>query len=87
MKIQVIVICAVTPCSVVVGYQHFGRPFCVTLKMETAWFTETMVSYHVATHKTTTSRHYKHILKATTFHNNYKIKKKSRIFTCRGHVT
>jgi len=40
-----------TPCSVVVGYQRFGRICClelhVTLKMEAAWSSETLVSYHI----------------------------------------
>jgi hypothetical protein len=30
MKIQVMVFWAVTPCSDVVGYQHFGGPSCLT---------------------------------------------------------
>jgi hypothetical protein len=37
-------VCVVTSCSVVVGYHHFGGPCC--LKMEAAWTSDTLVSYH-----------------------------------------
>jgi hypothetical protein len=43
VMLQVEVFWAVTPFSVVVGYQRF------TLKMEAAWSTETSVSYHDTT--------------------------------------
>jgi len=47
---QVKVFWVVTPCSVVLGHQHFGGPCCLqfyfTLKMKTAWPSKTMVSYH-----------------------------------------
>jgi hypothetical protein len=50
MKIHVVVFWIVTPCSVVVGYQSFRGSCCVrfhvTLKMEAALTSETMVSYH-----------------------------------------
>jgi len=42
---QVEVFWVVTPCSVVVGYQHFGGQ-CYTLKMATALTSETLMSYH-----------------------------------------
>jgi hypothetical protein len=48
VKIQVKVFCVVTPCSVVVGYQRFRDPYCLslpfTLKMEAAWTSETPVA-------------------------------------------
>jgi len=34
MMIRVDVFCFVTYCSVVVGYQRFGRPFCLHLRGE-----------------------------------------------------
>jgi len=37
MKIQVVVLRAVTPCSDVVGYQCFGGPCSASLKMEVPW--------------------------------------------------
>jgi hypothetical protein len=34
VKIQVDVVCVVTPCSVAVGYQRFGEPCCFHLQGE-----------------------------------------------------
>jgi len=36
----------VTPCNVVVGHQGFRAPCCLHLQGETAWTSETFVSYH-----------------------------------------
>jgi hypothetical protein len=50
VKIQFKVFWVVMPCSVVVGYECFGGPCQIylhfTLKMEAAWFSKTLVSYH-----------------------------------------
>jgi hypothetical protein len=50
---QVEIFWIVTPCSVVVKYQRFGRPYClhvhITLKMGAARPSETLVSYHKTT--------------------------------------
>jgi hypothetical protein len=32
VKIQIVVFCVVTPCSVAVGYQRFGGPCCLELQ-------------------------------------------------------
>jgi len=48
VKIHVEVCWDVTPYSVVVEYQRFGAPCCLQfiLKIEAAWTSETLVSYH-----------------------------------------
>jgi hypothetical protein len=56
VKIQVAVFWIMTPCNDVAGYQRFGRPCCptyeyFTLKMETTWSSETLVSYHITTQR------------------------------------
>jgi hypothetical protein len=44
---QIQVPCVVMLCSVVVGHQRFGRPF--HLHLQTAWTSETLVSYYNTT--------------------------------------
>jgi len=59
MKIQFAVFCVVLPCSVVVGYLSFGRPFCLNiqcwsaerLKMEAARSSEMTISNHHTTRR------------------------------------
>jgi len=55
-KTNFMVFLVMTLCSEVVGYQRFGRPCCptyeyFTLKMETTWSSETLVSYHITTQR------------------------------------
>jgi hypothetical protein len=53
MKIQVADFCVVTLCSDAIGYQCFRGPCCLLhqgeLKMEAAWSSETLISYHIIT--------------------------------------
>jgi len=51
MKIQVVVFWVVTPCHVAVGYQRFGGPRYLTLKLDAARSSETLVSYHITTRR------------------------------------
>jgi len=50
-SVHVMVFWAEMPCSDVVGCQHFGGPCCfyLTLKMETAISSESLISYHITT--------------------------------------
>jgi hypothetical protein len=70
VKIQAEVFWVVTPCSVVVGYQRFGGPYCLYLRsdvrIEAAWTSETLVFYN------TTRRHYPEDLelRSTNFAQN-----------------
>jgi len=52
---EVEVLWVVTMCSVVVGYQRFRGPSCLHLqygvKMEVAWTSEKLVSYHKITRR------------------------------------
>jgi len=34
-----------------VGYEGFGRPYCLTLKMDVSQFSETLVLYYIATQR------------------------------------
>jgi hypothetical protein len=49
MKTRVMVFWVVMPYSDVVGYQRFRGPYCIffTLKMEAAWLSEALVSWHM----------------------------------------
>jgi hypothetical protein len=74
---QVEVFWFLTPCSVVVGYQRFRGPCCIhlqgdvagmeenagdfPLKMEAAWISKTLVSYHNTTQHNTASQLRRHL--------------------------
>jgi hypothetical protein len=53
MKIQVMAFWVVMPYGDTVGHQYFGGPLLLhlhfTLKMEVAWSSKTVVSYHITT--------------------------------------
>jgi hypothetical protein len=46
VSVQVKVVWIVTLCSVVVEYECFGEPCCLQVKIEVAWSSKTLVSYH-----------------------------------------
>jgi len=53
MKIKIAVFWVLTPCSDVVGYQHFGGPCCSHLQskvvVKAAWSSEMLVCHHITT--------------------------------------
>jgi len=49
VKLQVEIFRDTTLGSAAVGHQSFGGPWCLTLKMEVAWPSETLVSYRITT--------------------------------------
>jgi len=52
LRVQVEGFWVVMPCSVVVGYQHFGGPYCFHLQGEAARISDTLFSF-----RNTTRRH------------------------------
>jgi hypothetical protein len=53
VKIQVEVFWVVTPCSAIIGYQHFGEPFSYhfRVKMKVSRLSEMLVPYHNITRR------------------------------------